>query len=64
MKAHMLLKRILQEVHVYGRLRQRRRLKRKELAALHQVIFQVVFSLLLAFFEPLEGSAVKEMHRM
>ena len=36
------------------------RLKRKKLAALHQVIFRVVFSLLLTFLGPLEGSAVEK----
>ena len=41
----------------------RQRLKKKKLAALHRVIFQVVFSLLLAFLGPLEGSAV-EVHGM
>ena len=31
-----------------------------KLAALHQVVFQVGFSLLLAILGPLEGSAVKK----
>ena len=39
--------------------RQRRRLNGKKLATLHRVVFQVEFSLLLAFLEPLEGSAVE-----
>ena len=41
-----------------GRLR---RLKRKKLAASHRVVFQVAFSLLLAF---LGGSAVKKVRGM
>ena len=35
--------------------------KRKKLAALHRVIFQVAFSSLLAFLGPLEGSAVEKV---
>ena len=42
----------------------RRRLKRKKLAALHRVVFQVEFSLLLAFLRPLEGSAVEKVRGM
>ena len=37
---------------------------RKKLAALHHVVFQVVFSQLLAFLGPLEGSAIKKVRRM
>ena len=50
---------------VYGRLLVKRwRLKRKKLAALHQVIFQVVFSLMLALLGRLEGSAVEKVRGM
>ena len=42
----------------------RQRLNKKKLATLHQVIFQVEFSLLLAFLGPLEGSAVEKVHEM
>ena len=45
-------------------LGKRRRLNRKKLAALHQVVFQVEFSLLLAFLGPLESSAVEKVHGM
>ena len=37
------------------------RLNRKKLATLHQIVFQVEFSLLLAFLGPLEGSAVEKV---
>ena len=45
-------------------LGKRRRLNRKKLAALHRVVFQVEFSLLLAFLGPLEGSAVEKVRGM
>ena len=35
-----------------------------KLATLHQVVFQVEFSLLLAFLGPLESSAVEKVRRM
>ena len=41
-----------------------RRLSRKKLAALHRVVFQLEFSLLLAFLGPLEGSAVEKVCEM
>ena len=37
---------------------------RMKLAALHRVVFQVAFSLLLAFLGPLEGSAVEKVRGM
>ena len=37
---------------------------RKKLAALHRVVFQVAFRLLLAFLGPLEGSAVEKVRGM
>ena len=40
------------------------RVKRKKLATLHRVVFQVEFSLLLAFLGPLEGSAVEKVRKM
>ena len=45
-------------------LGKRRRLNRKKLATLHPVVFQVEFSLLLAFLGPLEGSAVEKVRGM
>ena len=45
-------------------LGKRRRLNRKKLATLHRVVFQVEFSLLLAFLGPLEGSAVEKVRGM
>ena len=44
-------------------LDKRRRLNRKKLATLHRVVSQVEFSLVLAFLEPLEGSAVQKSVR-
>ena len=44
-------------------LGKRRRLNTKKLGALRRVIFQVEFSLLLAFLGPLEGSAVEKVRR-
>ena len=43
---------------------QRRRIKREKLTALPRVVFQVVFSLLLASLGPLEGSAVEKVRGM
>ena len=45
-------------------LGKRRRLNRKKLATLHRVVFQVEFSLLLAFLGALEGSAVEKVRGM
>ena len=45
-------------------LDKRRRLNRKKLATLHRVVSQVEFSLVLAFLEPLEGSAVEKVRGM
>ena len=45
-------------------LGKRQRLNRKKLATLHRVVFQVEFSLLLAFLEPLEGSAIEKVRGM
>ena len=62
LKAHALLKHIL--VTCNGKYTSKRqRTKRKMLATctLHRVIFQVVFSLLLAF---LEGSAIEKVRGM
>ena len=56
-KVHNLLKRILSIRMVLGK---RRRLNRKKLAALHLVVFQVAFGLLLAILGHLEGSAIKK----
>ena len=49
---------------IWKTLGKRRRLNRKKLATLHRVIFQVEFSLLLAFLGPLEGSAIEKVCRM
>ena len=62
-KAHALLKRTLMTCNG-NTLVKRRTIKKKKLAALHRVVFQVVFSLLLAFLGPLEGSAVEKVHGM
>ena len=43
---------------------QKRRLKRKKLAVLHSVVFQVAFSLLLALLRALESSAVEKLGRI
>ena len=57
----MLLK---QEV-INGRpLAKRRRLREKQLAVLHRVVFQVAFSLLLAYLRPIEGSVFEKVRRM
>ena len=45
-------------------LGKRRSLNRKKLATLHRVVSQVEFSLVLAFLEPLEGSAVEKVRGM
>ena len=45
-------------------LGKRWRLNRKKLATLHQVVFQVELSLLLAVLGPLEGSAVEKVPGM
>ena len=64
LKAHALLKRTLMTCngkYTEGFSQKRRRIKRKKVAALHQVVFQVVFSLLLAFLGHLQGSAVEKV---
>ena len=42
----------------------RRRINRKKLLPYHRVVFQVEFSLLLAFLGPLEGSAIEKVRGM
>ena len=64
LKVHALLKCIL-ITEVYGRfLGKRRRLNRQKLATVHWVVFQVEFSLFIAFLGPLEGSAVEKVRGM
>ena len=42
-------------------LGKRQRLNRKKLVTLHRVVFQIEFSLLLAFLGPFEGSAIEKV---
>ena len=64
LKAHTLLKRIVITGSIRTILGKRQRLNRKKLAALHLVVFQVAFSVLLALLGPLEGSAVEKVRGM
>ena len=62
LKAHALLKRTL--ITCNGKYTEDfRRLKRKKLAALHPVVFQVVFSLLLSLFRTLRRLCCRKSAR-
>ena len=60
LKAHAITILITLTGSIRKTLGKRRRLNRKKLATLHRVVSQVEFSLVLAFLEPLEGSAVEK----